>query len=169
MKRALRWRTELRDDGVWEPPAPRLTALVPSRLIAVSFVAKYPADSWMLGLALAVVVVGLWTAGVFRWGWRDRLVFGIEPSRDDGQPMLVTGRRRTAVAEVDRLVVRGPLVRRMLMLHTKAGGVYTVFGEPPNKDSGLVEQYLQANLNKLPFRVEVQAPESPFLQPDTVF
>ena len=170
MSQLFHWRTELRDDGVWEPPAPRLMALLPSLLIAVSFIAKYPGDGWMAGAALAALVVGLWTAGAFRWGWRDRLVLGIESMRSGpGEPILVTGRRRTAMADIDRLVVQGPLARRVLMLHTRAGGAYTVLGGTPNKDIELAERYLLAHQDELPFKVEIRAPESPFLQSDTVF
>ena len=34
---------------------------------------------------------------------------------------------------------------------------------------GLAERYLAAHRGQLPFAVDIRAPESPFLQPDTLF
>ena len=45
MRSPLRWRTELRADGVWEPLAPRLAGLLPALVMGASLVLSTPATA----------------------------------------------------------------------------------------------------------------------------
>ena len=169
MRSPLRWRTELRGDGVWEPLAPRLAGSLPALVMGASLVFKYPGDGWMLGAASAFLALGLWAAGFFRWGLKDRLLFGICRRGADGADALVAGRQRIPLATIERLEVHGPLARREVTVYPAVGmpmALLTGWTEGPR---GLAERYLAAHRGQLPFAVDICAPESPFLQPDTVF
>ena len=169
MRSPLRWRTELRADGVWEPLAPRLAGLLPALVMGASLVFKYPGDGWLLGAASAFLALGLWAAGFFRWGLQDRLLFGICQRGADGAGALVAGRQRIPLATIERLEVHGPLARREVTVYPAVGmpmALLTGWTEAPR---GLAERYLAAHRRQLPFAVDIRAPESPFLQPDTLF
>ena len=169
MRAPLRWRAELRGDGVWEPWAPRLAGLLLPLGMGASLVFKHPGDGWMLGAALAVLALGLWAAGFFRWGLQDRLLFGICQRGADGADVLVAGRQRIPVATIERLEVHGPLVRREVTVVPAVGMPMAVLNGWTEGPRGLAERYLAAHRGQLPFAVDICAPESPFLQPDTVF
>ena len=169
MRSPLRWRTELRGDGVWEPVALRFAGLLPALVMGASLVFKYPGDGWMLGAALAVLALGLWAAGFFRWGLQDRLLFGICQRGADGADVLVAGRQRIPVATIERLEVHGPLARREVTVVPAGGMPMAVLNGWTEGPRGLAERYLAAHRGQLPFAVDIRAPESPFLQPDTLF
>lgn len=169
MRAPLRWRTELRGDGVWEPWAPRLAGLLLPLGMGASLVFKHPGDGWMLGTALAVLALGLWVFGFFRWGLQDRLLFGLCQRGADGAGVLVAGRQRIPVAAIERLEVHGPLARREVTVVPAGGMPMALLNGWTEGPRGLAERYLAAHRGQLPFAVDIRAPESPFLQPDTVF
>ena len=169
MRAPLRWRTELRGDGVWEPWAPRLAGLLLPLGMGASLVFKHPGDGWMLGAALAVLAVGLGAFGFFRGGLQDRLLFGICQRGADGAGALVAGRQRIPVAAIERLEVHGPLARREVTVVPAGGMPMAVLNGWTEGPRGLAERYLAAHRGQLPFAVDIRAPESPFLQPDTLF
>ena len=169
MKRALRWRTELRDDGVWEPPLRRFAPLALLLLPGASLLSRNPNDGWMLVFVIAMGAMVLWTVGFAQWGLRDRLVFGLRMEGASGNTLLIADNQRIAVDRIQSLLVRGPLAKRELMVFSTLDGASSLLVGGPQHRRDLAEQYLLAGLEDLPFKVEIQAPESPFLQPDTVF
>jgi hypothetical protein len=167
MKSLLRWKPELRDDGVWLPAIGHwLYGAVLLALVAIA-IDRYPSSSsWGVALFLAVSCTVAWLRDMFRWGWGDRLLFGITWSRSDPEPVLVAKKQRFPVSAIERVVVHGPLDRRLVTVHPKEGMPFELVSGWPREHRGMAERHLLANPNELSVKIEIHEPESPLFQPN---
>ena len=169
MSMAWRWRDEVREDGLWESVWRRFLGWSWLPLFfAAHFSLFYLLHDFTPSDVVVLVIVGgvllLSSRGLWRDGLGDQLLFGL-PNHGAS---LVAGRERIGLWRIERLVARGPLARREVTVYLQDGMPTVLLKGWSAPRRALAEQWLKQRQHSLPFPVAIEAPESPFLQPDTV-